>query len=195
MGDENMSDFITFDTETNIVKEEVIHPYDILMEGHTSLKQEVKEYDVKLLPNSAMKKIVNRMKVTMSTYNGLGLSATQCGVMERLFIIGTNDFQMVCINPEILQTGEAYKKQREGCLSYPGLYLYVHRYEKIFVRFWTESGEMKEVWLEGLTAQCFQHELDHLDGVCYDEHVAPVAMMMARKRQQKLIKKVQRLSK
>jgi peptide deformylase len=49
---------------------------------------------------------------------------------------------------------------------------------------------MKEVWLEGVTAQCFQHELDHLDGVCYDENVKPVAMAMARKRQQKLIKRI-----
>lgn len=190
MGDENMSDFITFDTESNIVKEEVINPYELMLEGHPCLKQEISEYDIKLLPNAAIKKIVNRMKVTMSTYNGLGLSGPQCGVMERIFIIGTNDFQMVCINPEIIQTSGQYQKQREGCLSYPGLYLYVERYNKIYVRFWTEVGEMKEVWLEGVTAQCFQHELDHLDGVCYDENVKPVAMAMARKRQQKLIKRI-----
>ena len=131
----------------------------------------------------------------VKTYNGVGLSANQCGFKFRMFVIGTDQFQMTCINPRIIDVDGEPKLMREGCLSYPALFVGVPRYEGILVHYYDEYSQPKELWLRGITAQCFQHELEHLDGKVFLEKVKPLAMQMARKRQTKLIKKIVRHSK
>lgn len=170
-----------------------LKPLNLVDETNSCLYQVLPEYDVSKLPNSSMKDLVTRMKMTMKLYNGIGLSANQCGINIRMFILGTDDIYMACINPIITGYGGVEKRMREGCLSYPGMTLSIPRYESIDVQFYDENGNKKTPTLSGLTAQCFQHELDHMNGITFTSKVGPVALQLARKKQNKLFKKAKRV--
>jgi peptide deformylase len=179
---------------TKVVEEQIL-PLPILTEGNPNLKIPVEDFDITQISQPDIQKFIKQLKLTMRTYNGVGLSANQCGLKFRMFVIGTDQFQMACINPRIIDVDGDPKLMREGCLSYPALFVSVPRYEGVLVEYYNENSEKKEMWLRGLTAQCFQHELEHLDGKLFIERVKPLAMRMARKRQTKLIKKIVRHSK
>ncbi len=172
-------------TPTQQVRVEPLPLYD---ENHPMLKVQIPEYKFDL-PNPLMEMLVKRLKMTMKLYSGLGLSANQCGVAERIFVIGTDDFQLVCVNPKVIDQGPAVK-DKEGCLSYPGLFLNVERPSWIEVEFTDEFFEVKQVKLHGLSARCFLHELDHLDGIRYTSHVKSLALKMARQKANKIVKKI-----
>ena len=191
MGDECMSEIITINTESNEFKQEVFEPLTVYTDAHPMLGEKVPEYR-NVLPNNNMIALVKKLKMTMKMYAGLGLAANQCGIFERVFVIGSEDFQFACINPKIIQASTEMEKESEGCLSYPAVYLKVPRPKWIDVEFWTEEGKQVQTRLEGLSARCFAHELDHLNGVKFVEHVGPVALKMAKKKQQKLIKRYER---
>jgi peptide deformylase len=178
----------TLSTPSQQVRVEPLPLYD---ENHPMLKVQVPEYKHNL-PNPLMDLLVKRLKMTMKLYGGIGLSANQCGVFERVFVIGTDQFQIACINPRIVGKSPSTIKESEGCLSYPGLYVKIDRPDWVEVEFTDESGELKQMRLEGVTARCFQHELDHMDGIRMTDHVGPVALQMARKKQEKIIKKIVR---
>lgn len=131
----------------------------------------------------------------MKNYNGLGLSANQCGVFERVFVIGNGDMSVACINPKVVSQSNNFKNDSEGCLSFPGLFVKVSRPDSIDVSFYDENGKQNFATFEGLTARCFLHELDHMNGIRMVEHVKPLALQMAKKKQQKMIKKIVRLAK
>jgi peptide deformylase len=190
-----MSEVLTFNTESGIVQQEDINPLDVYGEDYFGLHKTMPEYDVTTLPNPVMTKLVKRMKMTMKMYNGLGLSANQCGVFERVFVIGTDQFQITCINPVVTGFSAEMKKNKEGCLSFPGLFVTIDRPVSCDVEFYDENGQKQTATLDGLTAQCFLHELDHLNGTRMIDRVKPLALQMARQKQQKLVKKVTRLSK
>jgi peptide deformylase len=99
---------------------------------------------------------------------------------------------MTCINPKVLEVSADLKKDSEGCLSFPGLYVKIERPSWVKVEHTDENGETKQTKLEGLTARCFVHELDHMNGVKFVSHAGPVALQMAKKKQSKLIKKYTR---
>ena len=86
-------------------------------------------------------------------------------------------------------------KDAEGCLSFPGLSVKISRASWITAEYYDESGKLHNVRMEGLTARCYQHELDHMNGVKFTTYVKPVALQLARDKQKKLIKKIKRLSK
>jgi len=188
-----MSEILTIDTTSGIVKEEVLDPLPLYNDQHPMLSQKIPEYDIRNLPNPVITKLSKRMKMTMKAHNGLGLSANQCGIFERLFIIGTEHFQLVCINPEIIDESPNKVKEEEGCLSFPGLSVKIERPDWIMARYYNEEGKQVEVKMEGLTAKCYQHELDHMNGIKFTDHVGPMALQMAKQKQQKLIKKIKRL--
>jgi peptide deformylase len=191
MGDESMSEILTINTESNEFKEEVIEPLSVFGDTHPMLNEVVPEYR-NVLPNKNMTDLVKRLKMTMKMYAGLGLAANQCGIFERVFVIGSEDFQFACINPKVIQASTELDKQSEGCLSYPAIYLKIDRPKWIDVEFWTEEGKQVQTRLEGLSARCFMHELDHLNGTKFVDYAGPVALKMAKKKQQKLIKRYQR---
>jgi peptide deformylase len=109
-----------------------------------------------------------------------------------VFVIGTDQFQMACINPKVLESSEEIVKDTEGCLSFPAFFLSIPRPKWIEVEFTNENGERKQTKLEGLTARCFLHELEHLNGVKFTSHVGSVAMAQAKRKQEKLIKRIVR---
>ena len=192
-----MSDIFTIDTEEDIVKqkEEVVEPLPLFNEDYPMLLQKIPEYDVSRLPNPVLGKLIKRLKMTMKLHGGIGLSANQCGVFERVFVIGANDAVWACINPKIINASPDLIRDREGCLSFPGLALNVERHSWVEAEFINEECKVVQMRFEGLTARCYQHELDHMNGIRFTNHVKPLALQMAKKQQKKLIKKIMRLHK
>lgn len=189
-----MSEVLTINTTEGIFKEEVIEPYKLLDENHPFLKQPIPEYKG-ILPSTPMDVLVKRLKMTMKLYGGIGLSANQCGVQSRVFVLGVDDFFIACINPKVIDQSPNLVKENEGCLSFPGLFLNLERPEWIEVEYAEPSGDVVRARLDGITARCYLHELDHMNGVRFVEHAGPTALNVARRKQQKLIKKVVRKQK
>ena len=192
-----MSDILTIDTSVaaGITKAEPkVEPLQVFDDRHPMLSEVMPEF-VGVLPNASMTHLVKRMKFTMKLYSGLGLSANQCAVKERVFVIGTDQFQMACINPKVLAVSDEIVKENEGCLSFPAFFLSLPRPKWVDVEFTDENGETKQTRLDGLTARCFLHELDHLNGIKFDSYVGPASIQQAKRKQEKLIKKIVRRKK
>jgi peptide deformylase len=181
-----MSDILTIDTGAGLVKEQKIEPLPLYDENHPMLLKKIPEYSLPL-PNAAMTNLASRLKMTMKLYGGIGLSANQCGVFERVFVIGTDQFQITCINPRVAEASPDLMNESEGCLSFPGLYLKVSRPSWIIAEFTDVSGQLKQMRMEGITARCFLHELDHMNGIRFVDYIKPVALKLARQKQEKLI--------
>jgi peptide deformylase len=128
--------------------------------------------------------LITAMAVLMIQNKGIGLAAPQCGINKRFFIMGNLDKLVACINPEII-SGEGEVKDLEGCLSFPGLWLRVNRYEKVNVKYQNTNGETIELTLDGLPARVFQHEYDHLNGVCFDTRVGKTSLDLAKERRRR----------
>jgi peptide deformylase len=189
-----MSEFLTIDTTSGIVTEETIEPLKVFGENHPMLSVPIPEYK-EAIPNPSMKNLVARLKMTMKLYNGIGLSANQCGIFQRVFVIGTEHFQIACINPKVVAKSEELSRENEGCLSFPGMFLRVERPTWVDAEFYDETGAFKQIRLEGLTAKCYLHELDHMNGVKFIDHAGPLAVQMARQKQGKLVKQIVRIQK
>jgi len=192
-----MSDILKIDTAVaaGIKKvDDKIEPLQVHDDTFHMLSVPIPEF-LGVLPNPSMTKLVRRLKMTMKLYSGLGLAANQCAVKERVFVIGTDQFQMACINPKVLESSEEIVKDTEGCLSFPAFFLSIPRPKWIEVEFTDENGQRKQTRLDGLTARCFLHELEHLNGVKFTSHVGSVAMLQAKRKQEKLIKKIVRRKK
>jgi peptide deformylase len=184
-------ELFVIDTEKSVQKNDVIKPLPLYDENHPMLDDEIPEY-IDALPNAYMNNLIQRLKMTMKLYGGIGLSANQCGVYERVFIIGTDDFQMTCINPKVIEVSAEIIKDSEGCLSFPGLFLKIERPKSVLAEYINEFGQVEKKWIDGITARCYLHELDHMNGVKYTSKVGKVSMMQGRRKQEKLIKKIKR---
>ncbi len=186
-----MSDILTIDTEQDVVKRVRVEPLPLYDDTFSMLTQAIPEHETEL-PNPLMTNLILRLKMTMKKFGGLGLSANQCGVYERVFVIGHEDNSFACINPKVVESSSETVKEKEGCLSYPGMYLSIERPKWIVAEYKNELGETVRQKFEGITSRCYLHELDHLNGVKFVAHVGPVAIQMAKKKQQKLIKNIRR---
>jgi peptide deformylase len=190
-----MSDeFLVINTTDGLVKPKQLTPLTLYDENFSLLNQKMQDY-VGELPNAELTNFIERLKMTMKKFGGIGLSANQCGVNARIFIIGHEDFSLVCINPKVLTQSDEMIKSDEGCLSFPGLFCKIERPKWVDVEFTNERGELIQTRLEGLTARCYLHELDHMDGIKFTSYVKPLALKMAREKQQKRIKSAIRKSK
>jgi peptide deformylase len=106
--------------------------------------------------------------------------------------VGNEDDAIACFNPKIISISETSVSSSEGCLSFPGMFLNVQRTETIGVEYYNERGELQTNTFSGITARCFQHELDHLNGIKFTSYVGKTSFMIAKKRQDKLKKKFAR---
>lgn len=128
--------------------------------------------------------LIRRMAKVMMENNGIGLAGPQVGVNKRIFVMGNENKLFACINPEVLEgTGEVMDK--EGCLSFPDLWLNIKRHENVKVRYYNAVGSEIVTEFSGIIARVFQHERDHLDGICYDNRVGKLSLEMATKRRKK----------
>lgn len=126
-----------------------------------------------------IRQLARDMFETMYHEQGIGLAAVQVGVMKRLLVadvewrtqgeIGT---QYALINPEIVTAADESNVYKEGCLSFPDQFAEVERPKGVRVRYTALDGSVKEEEFTGLLATCIQHEIDHLDGIVFPDHVS-----------------------
>lgn len=127
----------------------------------------------------------------MAEENGIGLAAPQVGIETRAFVIMTRNLSGVTtpfavFNPKIIAASEDdLEDGEEGCLSFPGLFFKVKRPAHIVVEFLDRDKNPVIIRLDGIDARCFQHELDHLDGVCFTSKVSKLKLDLAIKKQRK----------
>ena len=136
--------------------------------------------------------IKNDLIETMKNFNGIGLSANQIGIMERVFVMYSdikNKKTMVCFDPRIVSFSDEEIVMEEGCLTFPGLWLKVSRPDGIEVIYEDENGEKQEKAI-GLEARIFQHEYDHMEGTNFTKKVSKLRLDRAKKRLKKVQKKL-----
>ena len=124
--------------------------------------------------DAALKKQVEDIFETMYASQGVGMAATQANIHLRFFTLDvseTHDQGMCVVNPEIIST-EGIQYEAEGCLSAPGAYDKVERALKVRVRGMDVHGKALEFDAEGLMAACVQHEVDHLNGILFVDHLS-----------------------
>ena len=149
------------------------------------LKQKAELWDFEKHTDAA--DVEQEMLALMKSKNGIGLAANQVGLLRRVFVMRTADGrEFGCFNPEITSGDDALVEAEEGCLSFPELWLKIKRHTKITAAYLDNTGKQCIIELEGIDARCFQHELDHLDGITFTEHVSDLKLKMARKKQRKI---------
>jgi peptide deformylase len=123
-----------------------------------------------------LRSLVERMKLLMVDANGIGLAATQVGVLRRLFVFQPDEDEVLAVvNPEIVEASEETEVADEGCLSIQGITVPVERSLSVTVVGKDENGSDVRYELEGYAARCAQHETDHLDGVLMIDRTTPEA--------------------
>ena len=151
--------------------------------------------------NDATRAFLDDMVETMHAMNGIGLAAIQVGVPKRILVMdlgrgssrypeedGGKSSPLYLINPKIISSSEELSPYEEGCLSFPGQYAEVWRPARVKVQYLDYLGKEQVLDAEGLLATCVQHEIDHLDGVTFVDHLSALKRdMIIRK-----VKKAQR---
>ncbi|MDA5192953.1 peptide deformylase [Govanella unica] len=134
-----------------------------------------------------LRALMDDMVETMYDAPGIGLAAIQVGVAKRILVIdlapeGEAKDPQYFVNPEIIWTSEDYASWNEGCLSVPEQYADVERPAECKLRFLDYHGQAREIHATGLLATCLQHEMDHLDGILFIDHLSRLKRdMMLRK--------------
>ena len=167
------------------------------------ISQPVEKIDDEL--RQFMKKMVN----TMYLEKGIGLAAVQVGVLKRVLVMDLdyepdnnahhdhsscggihvkNTNPKYFINPEIIESSKNKSGYKEGCLSFPGTSSEVIRPEMVKVKFLDENGQEKVEEMDGLLATCIQHEIDHLNGITFIDHISRIKREM-------ILRKVKKYSK
>jgi peptide deformylase len=124
-----------------------------------------------------LKTLVADMLETMYDAKGIGLAATQVDVHERLIVIDVSedrDQPMVLINPELVWTSPTKHLNEEGCLSVPGIYDGVERFDAVHCKAQDLTGQARVIEADELLAVCIQHEMDHLLGKVFVEYLSPL---------------------
>lgn len=128
--------------------------------GEEVLRSKARDVDVF---DAALGRLFDDMLDTMYAAPGIGLAGPQVGILKRVIVVDIGDGPIKMANPKIVEkNGEQIGL--EGCLSIPGLYGDVLRYDKVVIKGQDLSGKVFRVAAEGLLSRCFQHEIDHLDG-------------------------------
>ena len=117
---------------------------------------------------------------------GMGLAANQIGITKRFFAIGHDSFDTfqkhaIIWNPQVINSSDEKVIDVEGCLSFKNIFVKVERPKIIEVQYETTQGETKTAKLDGMESKCFQHELDHLDGITFNKRVSKLRWQMANK--------------
>jgi len=136
--------------------------------------------------DDTLRRLAADMFETMYKAPGIGLAAPQVGVLQRMIVVDVADGEerrpMALVNPEIVWQSEELATAEEGCLSLPEQFADVTRPSSIRVRFTTEHGEARELPADGLLARCLQHEVDHLDGILFVDHLSALRRNMILRR-------------
>ncbi len=161
----------------------LVYPHKIL----STKAQPVRELD------GSIERLAREMLDTMYRAEGIGLAANQVGELVRLLVIhiqkpekegGTND-PLILVNP-VITAGQGEAVAEEGCLSVPGYGAPVKRFAEVEVQAYDLHGRELRFGADGLLARCLQHEIDHLDGLCFVDRLAPVKRALFRRKWAKI---------
>lgn len=158
---------------------------DYKLGPHPSLQIKSEPWDFKI--DQDPEKLEYNMINFMIENHGIGLAANQIGLTKRVFVMGSNNIQgfpapFALFNPIIIEESKELILDQEGCLSYPNLYLKIKRPSWIVAAYQDAKGTVREVKIDGYLSKCFQHELDHLDGICFVDKVSQLKLNLAMKK-------------
>ena len=143
------------------------------------------------------KELSESMFDTMKKYGGIGLSANQVGLPFNMFVLGDHPeiekgLKMTCFNPMIISSSVEEETMKEGCLTFPFVFLNITRPRKVVVKYEDENGDLKEGSLDGMISRVFQHEYDHMLGKTFVDGISKMKLDMAYKKAEKMMKKYKR---
>jgi peptide deformylase len=141
--------------------------------------------------DTALRRFMDDMVETMYAESGIGLAAIQVGVPKRVAVIdldpgGPNSKQLYLVNPRIVEASGELSTYHEGCLSVPEVWDDVKRPARLTVEYTDEHGDKQTVSADGLFATCLQHEIDHLNGRLFIDHLSKLKRSIALRKSAKL---------
>jgi peptide deformylase len=149
------------------------------------LSKQVKAVDLEN-PGFDPVELKKEMTELMLASNGIGLSANQVGLDAQVFVMGDSvENSTICINPTVLQYTEETVDDVEGCLSFPNIFVKIKRPKEILAEWYDENLEKQTVKIEGYSAKCYLHELDHLLGITFKDRASKLKWNMATKKARK----------
>jgi peptide deformylase len=151
------------------------------------LREKIPEFNFSN-PSQDPAQLEKDMIETMLSLDGIGLAANQVGINARVFTMGHRDYPeqaQAFFNPMVVATVDEVEDLEEGCLSFPGIYVTIKRPKKILARWQTSLGEWQESEFDGYNCKCFLHELDHLEGIVFQDRVSTLKWAMAVKKTKK----------
>lgn len=155
--------------------------YELIEEASKVLRTPPADFDFDN-PSADPKEIETNLSEALTKFGGLGLSANQVGLNARVFVMKTADKGTVgFFNPELLRVSQETELMREGCLSFPDIYIMLKRSKEVEMKYQDSDGEEHVLMLEGLGARCVQHEIDHLNGIIFLERASQLKLERALK--------------
>ena len=187
-----MSDVFRINTEeivNNNLQPQVQSPtFELVAEDDPILREVMPEFNFDYpLINPA--EFASSLIETCKKNQGIGLSASQCGFRHRVFVMGAGDDYVAHFNPKLLSHSEE-SHMIEGCLSFPLLGLRITRPSVIEVEYEDFTGASRTAKYAGISARCFLHELDHMNGIVYTDRVKPLALKSGVDKRNKVINKM-----
>ena len=173
--------------------------YELIPPNDPRVLTMIAPFDEKILKEQekiSTKEFSDNMFETMDKYGGLGLSANQVGKPYRMFVMGHPQVEQgkkrTCFNPEIKGYSKETIRFKEGCLTFPYLFLDIDRPRAVAVKYLDENLKEVEENLTGLSARVFQHEYDHMQGIVFTEKVSKFKLQYAMNKREKSINKARR---
>jgi peptide deformylase len=162
--------------------------YKLIEAGNPILKVRLSGCSPDLDRDEIERKLID----SMEHYQGIGLSANQIGIMERVFVMYSNintRETITCFNPEITTYSKTEIIMDEGCITYPGLWLKIKRPDGIEVQYEDKTGETQHLAMFGLECRISLHEYDHMEGMDFTQKVSKLKLKRAQKRLSKMVRK------
>lgn len=160
--------------------------YQLIEEASKVLRTPPPEFDFENPPEPP-EEIAKNMAEAMDKFGGLGLSANQVGLPYRMFVMrtmheGDTESKVVpYFNPELTRVSQETELMKEGCLSFPDIFLMIKRSKTIEFKYQDVEGKEHTAVLEGLGARCVQHEIDHLNGILFLQRASKLKLERAMK--------------
>ena len=154
--------------------------YQLVEEASKVLRQPPLEFDFEN-PTHDPKEVEQKLSEAMEKFGGIGLSANQVGLDVRMFVMRTQDGIQAFFNPELTRISQETDLLKEGCLSFPDIYLMIKRSKVVEMKYFDADGKEHITSLEGLGARCVQHEIDHLNGIIFLQRASKMKLERALK--------------
>lgn len=152
-------------------------PYD-----HPMLR---KELEYKTLDNEEREKLSGQLLALCTQLNGVGLSANQVGIDNRVFCVKMSGYEETFFNPKIVSYSDETTMFKEGCISQPGVFITLRRPESIVLEYIDAKGEQKSTMFGGITSRIIQHEYDHMEGKNFLDKASTLKKALALKQAKK----------